>query len=59
MRADGQVFYRLTAVNGKRERNPWILATRLPAAEMEAISAGRTRAADVLNAIVRQHGHRR
>ena len=23
MRADGQVFYRLTEVNGRRERNPW------------------------------------
>jgi len=30
MRADGQVFYRLTDVNGRRERNPWILATRRP-----------------------------
>jgi hypothetical protein len=23
MRADGQVLYRLTQVNGRRERNPW------------------------------------
>ena len=37
MRADGQVFYRLTKVNGKRERNPWALSTRLPATELEAI----------------------
>jgi hypothetical protein len=59
MRADGQVFYRLTKVNGKRERNPWALATRLPAAELEAIRRDTTRATQVLDGIVRQHGHRR
>ena len=58
MRADGQVFYRLTEVNGRRERNPWTLATRLPAAELEAIRGGKTRATDVLGVIVHQHGHR-
>ena len=59
MRADGQVFYRLTKVNGRRERNPWILATRLPAAELEAIHGDKTKATDALDFIVRQHGHRR
>jgi len=59
MRADGQVFYRLTKVNGKRERNPWALATRLPAAELEAVRGDKTKATQVLDAIVRQHGHRR
>jgi hypothetical protein len=59
MRADGQVFYRLTRVNGRRERNPWTLATRLPAAELEAIHGDKTRATEVLDAIVRHHGHRR
>ncbi len=59
MRADGQVFYRLTKVNGRRERNPWALATRLPAAELDAIRGDKTRATKVLDAIVRQHGHRR
>ena len=58
MRADGQVFYRLTEVNGRRERNPWTLATRLPAAELQAIRGGKTKAAEVLDVIVRQHGHR-
>ena len=58
MRADGQVFYRLTEVNGRRERNPWTLATRLPAAEMQAIRGGKTKATEVLDVIVRQHGHR-
>jgi hypothetical protein len=59
MRADGQVSYRLAAVDGRRERNPWIPATKLPAAELMAIREGRSRAADVLNVIVRQHGNRR
>ena len=58
MRADGQVFYRLTEVNGRRERNPWTLATRLPAAELQAIRGGKTKATEVLDVIVRQHGHR-
>jgi hypothetical protein len=59
MRADGQVFYRLTKVNGRRERNPWTLATRLPAAELEAIGGDTTKAAQALDFIVRQHGYRR
>ncbi len=59
MRADGQVLYRLSEVNGRRERNPWTPATRLPAAELDAIRDDKTRAAAVLEVIVRQHGHRR
>ena len=59
MRADGQVFYRLTKVNGRRERNPWTLATRLPAAELEAVSRNQAKAAEVLDIIARQHGLRR
>jgi hypothetical protein len=58
MRADGEVLYRLTSVNGRRERNPWTPATRMPAAELQAIRGDKTRAAKVLDAIVRQHGHR-
>jgi len=59
MRADGQVFYRPTMVNGRRERNPWTFATRLPAAELQAIGGNKAKATEVLDAIVRQHGHRR
>jgi hypothetical protein len=59
MRADGQVFYRLTGVNGRRERNPWTPATRLSAAELEAIRGGKAKATEVLDGIVRRHGHRR
>ena len=58
MRADGQVFYRLTKVNGRRERNPWTLATQLPATEMEAIRRGKTNPTEVLDVIVQRHGHR-
>ena len=59
MRADGQVLYRLTKVNGRLERNPWAMGTRLPAAELDAIRGDKTKATEVLDAIVRQHGHRR
>jgi hypothetical protein len=58
MRPDGQVFYRLAMVNGRRERNPWTLATQLPAAELEDIRRSKTKATEVLDVIVRQHGHR-
>jgi hypothetical protein len=57
MRADGQVSYRLTEVNGRPERNPWTPVTRLPAAELEAIRGDKTRATQVLDVIARQHGH--
>jgi hypothetical protein len=59
MRADGQVSYRLTKMNGRRERNPWTVATQLPAAELAAIREDKARAAEVLDIIVRRHGHRR
>jgi hypothetical protein len=59
MRADGQVFYRLTKVNGRRERNPWTLETQLSPAELEAIGGDSAAATEVLEVIVRRHGHRR
>jgi hypothetical protein len=59
MRADGQVFFRLSEVNGRRERNPWTLATQLPPAELDAVRADKARATQVLDAIARQHGHHR
>jgi hypothetical protein len=58
MRADGQVLYRLTEVNGRRERNPWTLATRLPSAGLDAIRGDKAKATEALHVIVRQHGHR-
>ncbi len=58
MRADGQVFYRLTKVDGRRERNPWTLATRLPDGELQTLRGDKSRATEVLDVIARQHGHR-
>ena len=58
LRADGQVFYRLAKVDGKRERNVD------PSDAAASSRAGRrpgdqNKAAAALDAIVRQHGHRR
>jgi hypothetical protein len=58
MRPDGEVLYRLAEVNGRRERNPWTFATRLPAAELEAIRRDKAKATEALGVIVRRHGHR-
>ena len=58
MRADGQVFYRLTKVDGRRERNPWTLATQLPHGELQTLRGDKSRATEVLDVIARQHGHR-
>jgi hypothetical protein len=59
MRADGQVCYRLSEVDGRRERNAWIPVTQLPAAELDAIRGNQAKATATLDAIVRQYGHRR
>ena len=59
LRADGQVFYRLAKVNGRRERNAWTLATQLPAAALDDIRGDQAKATAALDAFVRQHGHRR
>ena len=59
MRADGEVLYRLTEVDGRRERNPWTPVTRVPADEAKAFRGDRSKAAEALNVIVRQQGHRR
>jgi hypothetical protein len=58
MRADGQVFYRLTKVDGRRERNPWNLVTQVAAAELQALSGERAKATAVLDDLARQHGHK-
>ena len=59
MRADGQVLYRLAKVDGRRERNEWALATRVPAAELDALRGDQAKATAALDAIVRRHGYRR
>jgi hypothetical protein len=58
MRADGQVLYRLTKVDGRGERNPWSLVTQLPPAEMDALRGDKGKAAGVLDDLARQHGHK-
>jgi hypothetical protein len=57
MRADGQVFRRLTVVNGRQERNPWQLITRMPAAKQQAARKNHTHAEVMLVELARQHGH--
>jgi hypothetical protein len=59
MRADGQVFYRLSEIDGRRERNAWTLVTRVQGAELDAIRGDQAKATATLDTIVRQHGHRR
>jgi hypothetical protein len=59
MRADGQVLYRLSAIDGRRERNAWTEATQLTAAQLDAVRGDQAKATTALDAIVRQHGHRR
>ena len=55
VRADGEVQYRLSHVDGRRERNPWRSVCHLPTAELRAICADP--AADTVGAIV-YHGAR-
>ena len=58
MRADGQVLYRLSRVDGRRERNPWTFVTQLPAHQLDELRNDRTGARAMLNRLARQHGHR-
>jgi hypothetical protein len=58
MRADGQVLYRLTKVDGRGERNPWSVVTQLAPAELEALRGDRGKAMGVLDDLARQHGHK-
>ena len=57
VRANGEVQYRLSHVDGRRERNPWQSVCRLTAAERRAIYADRTRATDLLMRLARKRGH--
>jgi hypothetical protein len=58
MRADGQVLYRLTKVDGRGERNPWSVVTQLAPAELDALRRDRGKATGVLDDLARQHGHK-
>lgn len=58
MRADGQVCYRLTMVDGRAERNPWTLVTQLPPEELPGLHRDKSKAQAVLDDLARQHGHK-
>lgn len=58
LRADGQVLYRLTKVDGRRERNPWTLVTQLPPAQLQSFREDKDRAAAMLDNLARHHGHK-
>jgi hypothetical protein len=58
MRADGQVLYRLTMVDGRRERNPWTFVSRLPAPQLQSFRADKAKATAMLNSLARQYGHK-
>ena len=57
VRADGEVQYRLTHVDGRRERNPWRSVCRLTTAERRAIGSDQARGTGLLIRLARQHGH--
>ena len=57
VRADGEVQYRLTHVDGRRERNPWRSVCRLTTAERRVIDSDQGRATDLLIRLARERGH--
>jgi len=57
LRVDGQVARRLTAVGGRRERNPWMDVAQLPARDLQALRWNHPRAQAVLESLARQRGH--
>lgn len=57
MRTDGEVIRRMTAVNGRRERNSWQLITQVPAAKRPIVRSNHTYARAVLAEIAHQYGH--
>ncbi len=57
MRADGQICYRLTKVDGRSERNPWTAVTQVPPAELPGLQQDKSKATALLDDLARQHGH--
>jgi hypothetical protein len=58
VRADGQVCYRLTKVDGRSERNPWTLVTQLQSAELQTLGRDKSRAEALLDDLARRQGHK-
>ena len=57
LRVDGQVLRRLTAVGGRRERNPWMDVAQLSARDLQALQWDQPRAQAALESLARQRGH--
>lgn len=57
LRVDGQVLRRLTAVGGRRERNPWMDVAQLSARDLQAFQWDHPRARVALESLARQRGH--
>ena len=57
VRADGEVQYRLSHVDGRRERNSWRSVCRLTRAERRVIDSDQGRGTDLLIRLAREHGH--
>ena len=57
VRADGEVQYRLSHVDGRRERNPWRSICRLTTVERRVIDSDQARATDLLIRLARERGH--
>ena len=57
VRVDGQVQRRLTAVGGRRERNPWMDVAQLSARDLQALQRDHPRARAALESLARQRGH--
>ncbi len=58
MRADGQVCYRLTKVDGRSERNPWTVVVQLPPAELQTLGRDKSRARALLDDLAQRQGHK-
>jgi hypothetical protein len=57
VRADGQACYRLTELQGRRERNPWRAVTRAGVAELRSFSQDTASAEAWLAGLARERGH--
>jgi hypothetical protein len=55
MRSDGSVCYRLTSVDGRRERSPRQLVVRLPEADLQTARGDHSRVT-LLADLVRERG---
>ena len=57
LKADGRVQYRLSHINGHRERNYWRLLHQLSASERREIGTDAGKAIDLLTHLARERGH--